>query len=173
MPLPTMVYFMSCNAVTLVLALTSPGRVLAAALPPAFWLCFQGFRLPLETVLHLWQEAGTIPVQMSWSGQNLDVLSGIVALALGWFWWRRPEARWAGWVGHAVGLALLFNVARIALLSIPSPFRVFEGPPLLLPMHAPYLLVLPFAVCAALFAHIVGIRALLQSEGRENGGHRG
>lgn len=159
MPLPTMVYFAVCNGCALALALTRPGAALAGAVPAAYWLVFQGFRLPLEVVLHLWAEAGTIPTQMSWSGQNLDVVSGIVGLTFGLAWWRRPSWRGLGLVGHLVGLALLANVARIALLSVPSPFRRFEDP-LLLPMHAPYLWILPFAVSAALFAHVVGLRAL-------------
>ncbi|CAN0565155.1 unnamed protein product, partial [Laminaria digitata] len=69
--------------------------------------------------------------------------------------------RWAGWLGHVVGLGLLANVARIALFSVPSPLRTFDVP-LLLPFHAPYLWILPFAVSAALFTHIVGLRALMR-----------
>jgi len=161
MPTPTMMYFAICNLTAAALALSRPGRVLAAAVVPAFWLLFQGFRLPLEVILHLWQEAGTVPLQMSWSGQNLDVISGIAGLLLGLILLKRPTARWAGWLGHAVGLGLLANVARIALLSVPSPFRTFEDP-LLLPFHAPYLWILPFAVSAALFTHIVGLRALMR-----------
>lgn len=160
MPTPTMMYFGICNVTAVALALSRPGRALAAAVVPAYWLLFQGFRLPLEVVLHLWQEAGTIPVQMSWSGQNLDVVSGVAGLVMGFIWLKQPRARWAAWIGHLVGLGLLANVARIALFSVPSPFRSFEAP-LLLPFHAPYLWILPFAVSAALFTHIVGVRAVL------------
>lgn len=160
-PPPPMVFFAVCNLSALALALTAPGRALALAVTPAFWLVLQGFRVPLEVVLHAWHDAGTIPVQMTWSGENLDIFAGLAALVLGGLWWRRPTARWAGWLGHALGLLLLMNVARVAVGSIPGPLRVFEGPPLLLPFHAPFLWIVPFAVSAALFSHAVGLRALL------------
>lgn len=162
MPSPAMGLFFISNLSAVALALSPVGRHLAAAVTPAFWLLLQGFRLPLEVVLHLWQQAGSIPIQMSWSGQNLDVITGALSLGLGLWWGRNPRARWAGWLGHAVGLGLLFNVGRIALLSVPSPLQSFEAP-LLLPFHAPYLWIVPFAVSSALFAHIVGLRALART----------
>jgi hypothetical protein len=160
MPPPMMIYMVVCNGGVVLLALTKPGLSLAKGMVPGFWLVLQGFRLPLEVVLHLWHEAGTIPVQMTWSGQNFDVFAGISALILGTILLRNPAAKWAGWLGHSLGLALLFNVGRVALLSVPSPFRSME--PLLLPFHTPYIWIVPSAVSAALFAHIVGIRALLR-----------
>jgi hypothetical protein len=172
LPPRIMIYFAVSNLTCLGLALAPPGRALAGALPAGFWLVFQGFRLPLEGVLHVWAAAGTIPPQMSWGGENLDVISGLVCPALGALLWARPSARWAGWLGHAVGGALLVNVARVAALSAPTPFKAFEGPALLLPLHAPYTWIVPFAVGAALFTHVVGVRALLGRPGRgtERGG---
>ena len=146
--------------VALGLGLTRPGAAMAAAVAPVYWVLFQGFRLPLEIVLHAWGEAGTIPVQMTWSGQNFDVLAGVLALALGAGWLARPNATWLGVTAHVVGLGLLANVGRIALLSLPTPLKAFDGPPLLLPFHAPYTWIVPFAVGAALFGHVVGLRAI-------------
>lgn len=146
--------------VALGLGLTRPGAAMAAAVSPVYWVLFQGFRLPLEMVLHGWGEAGTIPVQMTWSGQNLDVIAGVLALALGAAWLARPKATWIGATAHVVGLALLANVGRIALLSLPTPLKAFDGPPLLLPFHVPYTWIVPFAVGAALFGHVVGLRAI-------------
>ena len=64
------VFAVATNLLALALALTRPGAALAAAVAPAYWVIFQGFRVPLEFVLHAWGEAGTIPVQMTWSGQK-------------------------------------------------------------------------------------------------------
>jgi len=146
--------------VALGLGLTRPGAAMAAAVAPVYWVLFQGFRLPLEIVLHAWGEAGTIPVQMTWSGQNFDVLAGVLALVLGAGWLARPNATWLGVTAHVVGLGLLANVGRIALLSLPTPLKAFDGPPLLLPFHVPYTWIVPFAVGAALFGHVVGLRAI-------------
>lgn len=147
----------------LALGFGRPGAALAAAVAPVYWVLFQGFRLPLEIVLHAWAETGTIPVQMTWDGQNFDVVAGALALALGGAWLARPKATWLGVVAHGVGLALLLNVIRVAVLSLPTSFRAFDGPPLLLALHAPYTWIVPFAVGAALFGHIVGLRAIRQA----------
>lgn len=146
--------------VALALGLTRPGAAMGAAVAPVYWVLFQGFRLPLEMVLHAWGEAGTIPVQMTWSGQNFDVLAGVIALAFGAAWLARPAATWLGVVAHVAGLVLLANVGRIALVSLPTPLKAFEGAPLLLPFHVPYTWIVPFAVGAALFGHVVGLRAI-------------
>lgn len=153
-------YPIATMLVALGLGLSRPGRAMAAAVAPVYWVLFQGFRLPLELVLHTWGEAGTIPDQMTWSGQNFDVVAGTLALALGAAWLARPKATWLGGVAHVVGLALLANVGRIALLSLPTPLKAFDGPALLLPFHVPYTWIVPFAVGAALFGHVVGLRAI-------------
>jgi hypothetical protein len=109
------------NLAALVLGLSPLGGRLAAGLPLAALVGFQAFRLPLELVLHVWADHGTIPHTMTWTGQNLDILSGIVALLaapLAGCW------RWAAWVANLVGLTLLANVARVAILSFPRPCRL-------------------------------------------------
>lgn len=156
-------YAVAANLVAVALAASGWGRAMAAAVVPAYWVLFQGFRLPLEVILHLWNAAGTIPEQMTWHGQNPDIVSGVLGLVLGGYFLRNPRARWAAALAHGVGLLLLFNVARVALLSAPTPLRAFDGQPLLLPFHAPFTWIIPFAVAAALFAHIVGFRALRTS----------
>lgn len=165
-PRRAVVFAAGTNLLVLLIALTRPGAAMAAAVAPVYWVIFQGFRVPLEIVLRAWGEAGTIPVQMTWEGQNFDVIAGSLALLLGAAWLVRPKATWLGWTAHVVGLVLLLNVGRIAVLSLPTAFKAFEGPPLLLPFHAPYIWILPFAVAAALFGHVVGVRALL---GRRRG----
>lgn len=163
LPPRLMVYFAAVNGGALALALAPAGRALVTAVPVGYWLLFQGFRLPLEVVLHAWGEAGTIPPQMTWSGENLDVISGVICPLAGATIILAPRARWAGWLGHAVGGLLLLNVARVAALSGPTPFKAFDGPALQLPFHVPYTWIVPFAVGAALFTHVVGLRALWAS----------
>ena len=65
----------------------SPLGARLATLPLGALVAFQAFRLPLELVLHTWAAQGTIPEAMTWSGQNWDIVSGVVALAI---------APWAG-----------------------------------------------------------------------------
>lgn len=138
------------------------GGWLATALPLRALVVFQGFRLPLEVVLHWWVQDGTIPETMTWSGANLDIISGIVALAAApW-----AERRAVAWTVNVVGLVLLANVARVALLSLPVPFGWDVSPPLMLAMYLPYAWIVPICVGGALCGHIVLTRALLSNYSR-------
>jgi hypothetical protein len=144
--------------VALMLGLSSPGRQLATRLPLAALVAFQVFRLPLELVLHTWADQGTIPPTMTWTGQNFDVVTGIVALLAA------PLAtRWrpAAWIANVVGILLLINVGRVAVMSSPLPFAWGVQPPLQLAMHLPYALIIPVCVGGALTGHVVLTRALL------------
>lgn len=139
------------------LALSPVGRRLATALPLVALVGFQAFRLPLELVLHAWSEQGTIPATMTWTGQNWDIVSGILALVCAPFAARFPVA---ARLANIIGLALLFNVMRVAILSSPVSFGWNTQPPLLLAYHLPYALIGPVCVGGALFGHVVLTRAL-------------
>ena len=145
-----------------VLGFSRIGEGLAVACPIPGLLAFQGFRLPLELVLHWWSKQGVIPATMTWTGSNWDVLSGIAALVLAPFCRR---SRLAAWAGNIIGLVLLLNVGRVAVLSAPVPFGWPEvTPKLLLPYHMPYALIVPVCVGGALVGHIVLTRALLRAD---------
>ncbi len=163
---PLAVAIMSQMVLTLALAFSRVGLRIGLAVTPAFWLLLHGFRLPLEILMHGWAGEGTMPPQMTWTGQNIDVLAGIIGLTAGfalWFGRERfsPTAKRRLAIGaNVLGLLLLLNVIRIVMTSVPSPFRQFEEP-LLFPFYVPYVLIGPFAVMVALFSHIVALRALL------------
>jgi hypothetical protein len=100
-------------------------------------------------------------VQMTFSGRNFDIVSGIaaailaVALMRGW----RSKIVVLAW--NVVGLGLLANIVAIAALSTPVPFRVFlNAPANTLPSTLPYVWLPTFLVQAALFGHILVFRAL-------------
>lgn len=150
--------FVSVNVVSLAFALSSAGKRLASYLPLAALVGFQAFRLPLELVLHSWSEQGTIPETMTWTGANFDIISGATALVLAPFSERRPVA----WVANLVGLVLLINVARVAMMSSPLPFAWTDvQPKLTLIAHLPYALIGPVCVGGAFAAHVILTRRLL------------
>ncbi len=139
------------------LGLSPVGRRLAETIPLAALVGFQAFRLPLELVLHDWVTQGVIPGTMTWTGQNWDICSGLLALVAA------PLAgrfRIAARIANIMGFALLLNVMRVALLSAPVPFGWNVQPPLLLAFHLPYALIGPVCVGGALFGHVVLTRAL-------------
>ena len=159
-------FFVAANGMGIAVALSPVGRWLATGIPIAALVGFQALRLPLELVLHDWAGQGSIPETMTWSGSNFDVVTGVLALVVAVLAWRsrsRSRSRVAAWVVNVVGLVLLVNVMRVAMLSSPAPFGWHLPNPLLLPMHLPYALIVPVCVAGALAGHIVLTRALLST----------
>lgn len=159
-PMPRMMLlFGVVNVVTIAAALSPLGARLARDASLTALVALQAFRLPLELVLHDWAGGGTIPTSMTWTGQNWDIVSGVAALLLA-----PLVRRWraAAWIANALGLALLLNVMRVAVLSSPLPFAWGQDPPLLLIFHLPHAFIVPICVGGALFGHIALTRALLK-----------
>lgn len=153
------VFFGVVLVVSVGAGLSSFGGKLARAVPLTALVAFQGFRFPLELVLHEWARQGTIPGTMTWTGQNWDIVAGLVALLAAPFAARR---RGVAWGANIVGGLLLLNVIRVAVMSSPLPFAWGQQPPLLLALHLPYALIGPVCVGGALFGHLVLTRALLR-----------
>jgi hypothetical protein len=149
---------------TVILAFSPFGARLAAGIPLAALVGYQVFRVPLEWVLHELYSEGVIPVQMTYAGQNFDIVTGVLAAALAL--WLRAGHRtvWLVIAWNIIGLALLINIAAIAILSTPVPFRYFmNDPPNLLPSTFPYVWLPTFLVQAALFGHLLVFRAVKRS----------
>jgi hypothetical protein len=146
------------NAVSLGIGLSPVGRWLSS-LPLVALVAFQGFRLPLELVLHSWAAQGVIPETMTWSGRNWDIVSGVLALVAAPF---SRRSRVVAWIANGVGLALLANVMRVAVMSSPVSFGWPVLPKLELIFHVPYALIVPVCIGGALIGHIALTRALLR-----------
>jgi hypothetical protein len=159
-PILMMALFGLINITALATGLSPLGGWLARGLPTAALVGFQGFRLPLEVVLHGFAEAGTIPVEMTWNGSNIDVIAGGIALLAAPFSHHRAVA----WTANIVGIVLLANVIRVVMLSSPLPWSWWEpDPPLMLAFHLPYMWIAPVCVAAAITGHIVLTRHLIGS----------
>lgn len=136
------------------------GERLSLGLPLWALVGFQAFRLPLELVMHQAALDGTMPVEMSFSGYNFDIVSGAsallvgLALALGW---AGPRTALIWNIG---GLLLLCNIIVIAIAATPV-FQAF-GPEHLnvWVTQAPYVLLPTVLVMAALFGHVLVFRKL-------------
>jgi len=134
------------------------GIRIAAGIPLPWLVGFQSFRLPLEVVLHDWYLTGTIPESMTWTGSNWDIVSGIVSLAFFPF-----VSRWRAlaWIANVVGIVLLVNVVRVAILSSPVPFGWDVEPKLELIAYLPYAFIVPICVGGAALGHVLLTRRLL------------
>ena len=161
-PFPTMMLFVPVMLLLSIgLGVTSFGRRLAIGLPLWVLVGFQSFRLPLELLMHEAYEAGLMPVQMSYSGLNFDIVTGASAVvvaalvALGRAGTRLVRA----W--NILGSLLLCNIVVVSLLSTPTPLRVFRTqPPNTWVTTAPYIWLPAVMVALAIIGHIVVYRAL-------------
>lgn len=149
--------FISVAVMSIYLARSDFGAKVAAVTSWAGLVGFQGFRLPLELILHHWASIQTVPPTMTWTGQNWDIVAGALALI------GAPIAnryREVVWICQVIGAALLVNVIRVAVMSMPFPFAWPLENPLQLILYFPYALIGPLCVGAALFAHLVTFRKL-------------
>jgi hypothetical protein len=162
---PPLMAFLFVSQLVAAIAAFSPLGTRLLALPLAYLVGFQLFRLPLEFVLHDWVAQGTLPRQMTFDGgDNYDIVSGALALPAALCAWKWPERRAPIWLFNIIGFALLLNVGRVAATSSPVPFRTYlDDPPVLLAFHFPYGLIVPLCVGGALFGHLLVFRALFSA----------
>lgn len=153
------IFFAALMLLTVAFVLSPWGRQLALGVPLGYLVFFQAFRLPLELVLHSWAAQGTVPLTMTWTGANWDILSGLIAIIV-----LPLIERWrqAAWVANILGFLLLLNVIRVAIFSAPLPFSWNVIPPLQLAFHSPYFLIGPVCVCGALAGHLILTMSLLK-----------
>ncbi len=176
LPPPMFLFLFSCIGITAALALRGFGRRLALGLPMWLLVGYQAFRIPVEIMLHRAYEEQVIGVQMTWSGLNFDVVTGITALLVGALVWFGRAPRWLLAAWNLMGLGLLVTIVSIAILSIPGPlYRFTEGPPNVWVTQVPFVWLPAMMVMMALFGHLVLARRLLAErrgeagEGREAG----
>ena len=159
---PTMVILLVVTIVASVrIARGRAGARVAAAVPLAALVAAQAFRLPLELIMHQLHVDGLMPEQMSYSGLNFDIVTGLLAIPVAVLWAMRriPLAVVRAW--NVLGLLLLLNVLTIAILSAPTPLRVFTNDPVnVWVTQAPWIWLPTLLVPIALVGHIVIFRRL-------------
>lgn len=128
-------------------------------------IAFQAFRLPVELFLHALYDAGIAPIQMTYSGLNYDILTGLSAPLLAYLAWRGTLGRRAILVWNLAGLALLATIVTVAILSAPFPFRQFHNEPAnTFVAHFPFVWLPAVLVQAALFGHLLVFRWLRRAK---------
>jgi len=160
---PRMLIAIGLPLVTL-LALASSRRLepLLAALPPAWPVAAQAFRIPVEIVLWQLAVAGVIPDLLSFTGRNWDIAVGLTAPVVTYacFVRRAWPARVAVWWNWA-GIVILLNVVVHAQLSAPTPWRMFDtDPPTTFIADWPFIWLPAFLVPLAWLLHAVSLRQL-------------
>jgi hypothetical protein len=158
-PPPIAVLAAGIVALSVAIAFSPYGTRLATGVPIALLIALQGFRLPLEVAMHEMYERGVMPVQMSYSGRNFDIITGVSAFVVAWLVAQGYGGRLLITIWNLLGLALLVNIVTIAILSTPR-FRYFGGDHLNVWITYPPFVWLPgVMVVAALAGHLLVFRA--------------
>jgi hypothetical protein len=146
--------------VSFALSFSVVGTRIARRIPLWALVGVQGFRLPLEIAMHALVARGIMPEQMSYSGRNLDIVTGITALIVAvlvkaGFGGRRLVAAW-----NVLGLALLINVVTVAILSTPRIRYFGDDHVVTFVTYVPFVWLPAVMVVAALAGHLLIFRAL-------------
>lgn len=142
-----------------VIALSYTGVFKAVILHiPQHWLVgFQSFRVLVEIILWAMFAKGILPEQMTFEGRNFDILVGLLAPIASWIFYKNGGK--CAWLWNVFGLVLLINIVGIAILSMPTPIRVFyNDPPNTIVATFPYISIPGIYVPVAYTLHIFSLR---------------
>jgi hypothetical protein len=146
--------------VAIILAFGGVGTRLSQYMPLWALVAIQGFRLPLELAMHALYERGIMPVQMSYSGRNFDIVTGATAIGVAILLRMGYGGPALVLVWNVLGLVLLVNVVSVAIASMPL-FRAFGDDRVVTFVTSPPFVWLPAVmVLAALAGHLVIFRAI-------------
>ena len=156
-PRVALVIVPSLAAAVILGLLPATGRLLPY-LPPTWPIGSQVFRVAIEIVLWALAKEQRLPVEMTLSGRNFDVLTGLTALPMAW-WASRGAPPWARKLWNWAGILLVTNVAATGFLSAPTRFQMFHTmPPNTIIATFPFVWLPCIAVATAYFLHIISLR---------------
>lgn len=146
------------------------GTLLRDGLSLSTLVAFHLFRVLPETLLFLAYKEGIAPVQMSFVGHNFDIYSALAAPVAAFLIKKGGNKFWAravAWGWNVIGVCLLFGILTVAVLSTPTPFRMYDNEPAnTFVATFPYVWLPGVLVFLAFGGHVLVVRKLL----RQNNG---
>ena len=120
-------------------------------------------RVPVEMVLWWLAVSRAIPMDMTFEGSNLDILSGISApFAAVFMVGSRSKSKLGAIIWNLIAMALLINIVSIAISYLPYFYTPTGGKVGNLGVfYFPYVLLPTFIVPAVLFSHLVSLYQLI------------
>ncbi len=156
---PRIMIVLGVPLVTIVLVVFSkPVKELLPLIPPRSIIRLQVFRVFVELLLWAAFVQNALPIQMTFEGRNFDILAGLFAPVVAYF---LANNRTALYIYNIVSLGLLLNIVTVAILSLPTPFRVFMNEPAnVLVAKFPFVLLPGMLVPLAYGLHFLSFRQL-------------
>jgi hypothetical protein len=136
---------------------------MADGLPVWVLVGMHAFRFPLELIMHQAAREGVMPVQMSYSGWNFDIVTGITAIFVAGMALRgrAPNGLLMAW--NVIGILFLVNILAIAIASTPMflAFGTESGKVNTWVAYFPFVWLPGVLVPSAIVGHVVLTRRLL------------
>ena len=133
---------------------------------PADWIVkMQSFRIVVELFIWWAYLDVALPIQMTFEGRNFDILVGLTAPLAAFLWLKQSKER-PGLVivWNILGLALLLNILVIAILSMPTPVRVFLNEPAnTIVAGFPWVLLPGILVVMAYTLHLLSLKQMIRA----------
>jgi hypothetical protein len=158
---PPMMALMACLFAAIIYLSRRFGPQLAQ-LPFSAVVGLQAFRLPLELVMHRAADKGIMPVAMSYSGWNFDIVSGALAVVVAVFAAKGRAPRGLIWTWNIMGSALLLAIITIAIAATPVAHAFGYDQVNTWISYPPFVWLPGFLVPAAALGHLVVWRKLLE-----------
>lgn len=158
-PPPIAFLFLGTLALGIALGVSRVGGRIAEVLPLHALVLAQGFRLPLELVMHAAATEGTMPQVMSYGGYNFDIVTGVTALLVGALL-KRGAPRTLAYAWNALGVVLLGVIIAVALLSSPLVRAFGDDQVNTWVAYVPFVWLPSILVASAIAGHILVWRRL-------------
>lgn len=148
----------------IVLAFTPVGKKFINNLSLRSLLLLNIVRVPVELCLYWLYQQHAVPELITFSGSNLDIISGISAPLIYLICFRRRTIQnknvFFAW--NILALVFLLSVVTNAVLSLPTKFQKlsFDVPNIAV-LYFPFIWLPSFIVMLALFSHLVMIKRIL------------
>jgi len=165
-PPPMAVMMAVALGMAFAIGLSPVGKRLAGGLSLGVLVFAQAFRFPLELLMHRAYTEGAMPVQLSYSGYNFDIVTGLLATVLGALLLAGknvPRGVILAW--NFYGFLCLAVIAFVAVAGSPLVKLFGDSPENVntFPLHFPFVWLPTVLVVIALVGHIVIVRKLMRS----------
>lgn len=161
--LPRFIFLLGPGVLFVILfSFTATGKTFLQAMDSKWLILLHSIRVPVEIVLYFMYLAGLVPNLMTFSGCNFDILSGISAPIV-YYFFHVKQTMGKKWllIWNFVCSGLLLNVLVIAVLSAKTPFQQFAlDQPNIGVAFFPFVWLPTIIVPIVLFAHIASIKQL-------------
>ncbi len=105
------------------------GKEILLRIPVEKIIQLNAFRIVVELLLWVLYLENLAPIQMTFEGGNLDVLSGLSAPFVAFLYSKGKISKTGLMVWNLLCLGLLINIVVTAILSMPTTMRVFMNEP--------------------------------------------